>query len=100
MSKILSPARIDAFHHDGLVPPLRAIPTERALYYRRRLEPFDATYPDPRINLDQKTHMTCPCVDEMIREPGTLDATEDLIAPATIELDPGNFVAHKSTHRH
>ncbi|HEY6434627.1 MAG TPA: phytanoyl-CoA dioxygenase family protein, partial [Acetobacteraceae bacterium] len=81
MPKILSPAQIDAFHHDGFVSPVRAIPTERALYYRRRLEAFESAYPEHRIKLDQKAHMICPWVDEMIREPGILDATEDLIGP-------------------
>ncbi len=81
MPRILSPAQIDAFRHDGFVSPVRAISAERALYYRRRLEAFESAYPEHRIKLDQKAHMICPWVDEMIREPGILDATEDLIGP-------------------
>jgi non-heme Fe2+,alpha-ketoglutarate-dependent halogenase len=81
MPKILSPAQVEAFERDGFVTPVRAIPEQRALYYRRCLEDFEAAYPDQRLKLDQKAHMICPWVDEMIREPGILDATEDLIGP-------------------
>src|SRR5260370_26705798 len=79
MPKILSPAQVEAFERDGFVAPVRAISEERALYYRQRLEAFEAAYPEHRLKLDQKAHMICPWVDEMIREPGILDPTEDLI---------------------
>jgi hypothetical protein len=79
--KVLSPAQIEAFDRDGFVAPVRAIPERRAIDYRRQLEAFEARYPDHRLKLDQKAHMICPWVDEMIREPGILDATEDLIGP-------------------
>lgn len=81
MPKILSQAQIEAFDRDGFVPPVPGISEQRAAYYRQRLEAFEARYPDQRIKLDQKAHMICPWVDEMIREPGILDATEDLIGP-------------------
>ena len=79
MPKVLSPAEVEAFERDGFVAPVRAISPERAAHYRRRLEAFEAHYPDDKIKLDQKAHMICPWIDEMIREPGILDATEDLI---------------------
>jgi non-heme Fe2+,alpha-ketoglutarate-dependent halogenase len=81
MPRILSPAQIAAFERDGFVSPVRAISEARALYYRRRLEAFEARWPEARLKLDQKAHMICPFVDEMIRETGILDATEDLIGP-------------------
>ncbi len=81
MPKVLAPEQIEAFDRDGFVAPVRGISAQRALYYRQRLEAFEARYPDQRIKLDQKAHMICPWVDEMIREPGILDATEDLIGP-------------------
>lgn len=81
MPKVLTQDRIDAFHRDGFVSPVRAIAPERARHYRRALEAFEAQYPEDRIKLDQKAHMICPWMDEMIREPGILDATEDLIGP-------------------
>jgi ectoine hydroxylase-related dioxygenase (phytanoyl-CoA dioxygenase family) len=81
VAKILSPAQIAGFERDGFVAPVRALSAERALYYRQRLEAFEARYPEERIKLDQKAHMICPWVDEMIRETGILDATEDLIGP-------------------
>jgi hypothetical protein len=81
MPKVLSPAQIETFDRDGFVAPIRAISEQRALYYRQKLEAFEAAYPDQRIKLDQKAHMICPWVDEMVREPGILDATEDLLGP-------------------
>jgi non-haem Fe2+, alpha-ketoglutarate-dependent halogenase len=79
MPKVLSQAQVEGFERDGFVAPVRAISEARALYYRRRLEAFEAAYPGDRIKLDQKAHILCPWVDEMIREPGILDATQDLI---------------------
>src|SRR5471030_2523542 len=79
MPKILLPAQVEAFERDGFVAPVRVMSAQRALYYRQSLEDFEAAYPDQRIKLDQKAHMICPWVDEMIREPAILDATEDLI---------------------
>lgn len=81
MPKLLTQSQIDAFHRDGFVSPVRGISEERARYYRRCLEAFEATYPDDRIKLDQKAHLLCPWVDEMIRESRILDATEDLLGP-------------------
>ncbi len=81
MPKVLSTAQVDAFKRDGFVAPVRAISEQRALYYRHKLEAFEARYPNDRIKLDQKAHMICPWIDEMIREPGVLDAAEDLIGP-------------------
>ncbi|HEV3175530.1 MAG TPA: phytanoyl-CoA dioxygenase family protein [Stellaceae bacterium] len=81
MPRILSEAQIDAFHRNGFVASVRAISEERARYYRDRLEAFEATYPEARIKLDQKAHLLCPWVDEMIREPRILDAAEDLLGP-------------------
>jgi non-heme Fe2+,alpha-ketoglutarate-dependent halogenase len=81
MPRILSPAQVEAFERDGFVTPVRAISEARALYYRRCLEAFESAYPEHRLKLDQKAHMICPWVDEMIREPGILDPTEDLIGP-------------------
>jgi non-heme Fe2+,alpha-ketoglutarate-dependent halogenase len=81
MPNVLTPTQVKAFARDGFVAPVAAISAGRAAYYRQRLEAFEAAYPDDRLKLDQKAHMLCPWVDEMIREPGILDATEDLIGP-------------------
>jgi non-heme Fe2+,alpha-ketoglutarate-dependent halogenase len=81
MPKHLSQSQIDGFARDGFVAPVRVVAAERALYYRQRLEAFEAAHPEHRIKLDQKAHMICPFVDEMIREPTMLDAAEDLIGP-------------------
>jgi len=78
---VLTADQIAAFERDGFVSPVRALSPERVAYYRAALESFEARFPDDRIKLDQKGHMICPWVDEMIREPGILDATEDLIGP-------------------
>lgn len=77
----LTPAQVESFTRDGFVAPVRVMPAERAAHYRRALESFEANHPNDRIKLDQKAHMICPWIDEMIREPGLLDATEDLLGP-------------------
>jgi len=79
--KLLTQSQVDAFHRDGFVAPIRVISEERARYYRGRLEAFEARFPGDRLKLDQKAHLLCPWVDEMIREPLILDATEDLLGP-------------------
>ena len=81
MPKALTHARVEAFQRDGFVTPVRAMPPKRALHYRQALEAFEARYPNDRIKLDQKGHMICPWIDDMIREQGILDAVEDLIGP-------------------
>jgi hypothetical protein len=79
MPKLLTPTQISGFERDGFVSPVRAMSERRADWYRERLEAFEAAYPDDRLKLDQKAHMICPWVDEMIREPAILDAVEDLV---------------------
>ena len=79
MPKLLTPTEISGFERDGFVSPVRAMPESRAGWYRERLEAFEAAYPEDRLKLDQKAHMICPWVDEMIREPAILDAVEDLV---------------------
>jgi non-haem Fe2+, alpha-ketoglutarate-dependent halogenase len=81
MPRVLSQSQVAAFECEGFASPVRAMSAERAQYYRARLEAFEANYPDARIKLDQKAHMICPWIDEMIHEPGILDAAEDLIGP-------------------
>jgi len=81
MPHVLTPTQVAGFHRDGFVAPVRAMSATRAQYYRDKLEAFEAAHPDHRLKLDQKAHMLCPWVDEMIREPGILDATQDLIGP-------------------
>jgi len=79
MPKLLTPTEIAGFERDGFVSPVRAMSESRAGWYRERLEAFEAAWPEDRLKLDQKAHMICPWVDEMIREPAILDAVEDLI---------------------
>ncbi|HEY6335841.1 MAG TPA: phytanoyl-CoA dioxygenase family protein [Alphaproteobacteria bacterium] len=81
MPRVLSQSQVATFECQGFASPIRVMSVERAQYYRARLEAFEANYPDARIKLDQKAHMICPWVDEMIHEPGILDAAEDLIGP-------------------
>ena len=65
MPKLLSPAQYRGLRAGRVRrPESRAVSPERALYYRRRLEAFEAAYPEIiRLKLDQKAHMICPWVD-------------------------------------
>ncbi len=81
MPKILTDDQVKGFFENGFVAPIRVMEEADAKSYRASLEAFEAKYPDDRLKLDQKAHMICPWVDEMIREPRMLDACEDLIGP-------------------
>src|SRR3982750_2010220 len=81
MPNVLTEAQVAGFERDGFVAPVAALSPERAQHYRNALESFEARFPDDRIKLDQKGHIICPWIDEMIREDAILDAVEDVIGP-------------------
>jgi hypothetical protein len=82
MPKALTPSQIEAFHRDGYVFPLRAIPASDAAECRRRLEAFEATTGGPlRGELRHKTHLLFPWLAELVHNAGILDAVEDLYGP-------------------
>lgn len=88
MLKILTQAQIDQFREQGFVSPIRVMPIEEALGYRRRLERFEATSGGPlRGDLRHKSHLLFTWLGDLVRHPRILDAVEDLLraGPALLE---------------
>jgi ectoine hydroxylase-related dioxygenase (phytanoyl-CoA dioxygenase family) len=81
MPKALTEEQVACFDAQGYHAPVRVLSERDARRYREHLESFERRYPDDVIKLDQKAHMLCPWVDEMIRLPGLLDPLEDLLGP-------------------
>src|SRR5579883_2056666 len=81
MPKALSEAQIAHFHREGFLPAVPVLSAEEVARYRKRLEHFEATWPEHRIKLKSKSHLLCPWVDEIAHHPGILDVFEDLLGP-------------------
>jgi len=81
MPKVLSAEQVERFHHDGFLPPVPVLSAEEVARYRGHLEAFEEKYPDDRRKLKSKSHLLCPWVDEIARNPHILDVYEDLIGP-------------------
>jgi non-heme Fe2+,alpha-ketoglutarate-dependent halogenase len=81
-SKVLTPAQVDAFGRNGYHFPERALSSDEALAYRRRLELSEATLGGPmRGALRSKPHLLFTWANELIRHPTILDAVEDIYGP-------------------
>ena len=79
---MLTQAQIDQFHERGFLSPIRVMPAEEALEYRRRLERFEAGTGGPLGGeLRHKTHLLFPWLADLVRDPRILDAVADLYGP-------------------
>ena len=76
---VLDKKEVTEFYTRGFHPGVRVMSETRAADYRARLESFEVRYPNDVIKLDQKAHMLCPWIDEMVRLPALLDPLEDLL---------------------
>lgn len=83
MSKItLSPEQVDAYHRDGYLYPLTAMPSEQAAAYLGKLQALEAQYGARAAEiLRAKSHLVLTWVNELIRLEPVLDAVEGLIGP-------------------
>lgn len=81
MPKVLSEETVEQFHREGFLAPVKALSSEEAAHYRAHLEAFEAKFPDDKRKLKSKSHLLCPWVDELARNPHILDIYEDLIGP-------------------
>lgn len=82
MTKLLSPAAVEAYHRDGFYAPVRVMSAEDASGYRRALESHEAKAGQPlQGNLRHKTHLLFTWADELVHHPKILDAVEDAIGP-------------------
>lgn len=81
MPNVLSPQQIEHFHSQGYLPAMPVLSQREVDHYRGCLEKFERRYPDDVKKLKSKSHVLCPWVADMAREPGILDVFEDLIGP-------------------
>jgi non-heme Fe2+,alpha-ketoglutarate-dependent halogenase len=81
-TKLLTREQVDAFVRNGYHFPERALSTDEALGYRRRLEQCEATLGGPLHGaLRNKPHLIFTWANELIRHPRILDAVEDILGP-------------------
>ena len=79
---MLSGSQIEQFRDQGFLSPIRVMPAEEALEYRRRLERFEASTGGAlKGELRHKTHLLFPWLADLVRHPRILDAVEDLYGP-------------------
>ncbi len=82
MTKLLSPAAVEAYHRDGFYAPIRVMSADEAFRYRRALESHESKAGQPlQGNLRHKTHLLFTWADALVHHPKILDAVEDAIGP-------------------
>jgi hypothetical protein len=92
-TKRLTGAQVDAFVRNGYHFPERALSTEEALAYRRRMEQCEAAMGGPiRGALRSKPHLVFTWANELIRHPAVLDAVEDILGPNLLAWSSSFFI--------
>ena len=80
--KKLTAEQVQRYEDAGAIHPIRAFSKERANAYFAELERGEAKYGAGfRKTLRTKAHLSLKWVDEIVHDPGILDAVEDLIGP-------------------
>lgn len=81
MTKLLTESQVRAYHEDGYVFPIRALPEEEMAGLRARLEALEAREGGLSRRTNQKIHLLVPWLNDLVRHPRILDAVEDIIGP-------------------
>ena len=89
MPRMLSAEQISRFDEEGYLVPIRVLTAQRMGYYVRRLEAFEARYPDERAKLGLKANLLCPWIDELVCYARVLDVLQDLMGPNILSWSPG-----------
>jgi hypothetical protein len=98
MPKMLTQAQIDRFWEQGFLSPIRIMPVEEALGYRRRLERFEEMSGGPlRGDLRHKSHLLFTWLGDLVRHPRILDAVEDLYGPDLLCWTTNFFIKEKES---
>ena len=98
MPKILTQAQIDQFRQQGFVSPVRIMPAEEAIAYRRALERFEAASGGPlRGDLRHKSHLLFTWLGDLVRHPRILDAIEDLYGPDLLCWTTNFFIKERES---
>jgi hypothetical protein len=88
------------FEADGFVCPLPALSTQRTAHYRAHYLDFQASHqsqldalsPSRRWQIFADTHFVLPWVDALTREPGILDAVQQVLGPDLLAWNTSWFV--------
>jgi hypothetical protein len=92
-NNVLSLAQVDAFQRNGYHFPLRALSTEQALAYRKRLETSESAVGGAlRGSLRAKPHLLFTWANELIRLPKVIDAVEDILGPNLLAWSSSFFI--------
>ena len=111
MLKKLTTEQLQHYREDGYVAPVNALAPAKAAEYRRRMEACEKAFGSmDKSSRGSRSHLLFQWAADLVREPGVLDAVEDLIGPdiliysLTIWLkEPGepNFVSwHQDSTYH
>jgi len=85
--KLLTKDAVRQYEKDGFYFPLRVMPGEEALWYRREVERTCADTPNPAvartgtISYRVKPYLLFEWAAKLVRHPAVLDAVEDLVGP-------------------
>ncbi len=77
----LSAADVARYRELGYHYPVRAMSTEQAAEYTRKLEAHEAVHGKLQGNLRHKAHLYLTWLDEIVRMPSILDAVGDILGP-------------------
>ncbi|HEV2548027.1 MAG TPA: phytanoyl-CoA dioxygenase family protein [Stellaceae bacterium] len=98
MPKMLTRAQIDQFWEQGFLSPIRIMPVEEALSYRRRLERFEEMSGGPlRGDLRHKSHLLFTWLGDLVRHPRIVDAIDDLYGPNLLCWTTNFFIKEKES---
>lgn len=82
MPKKLTTEQVAFYRANGYLSPLDALPREKAIEYRRRMEEAERELGPIRTDRKAyKPHLLFRWAAELVREPAVLDAVEDIIGP-------------------
>ena len=98
MGKLLSDAQAQHYRRDGYLCPIPVLMPAEAARYRARLEAAEAAAGGSLPGAYRhKPHLVYTWAQELIREPGILDAVEDLIGPDILAWESVFFIKEPQT---
>jgi ectoine hydroxylase-related dioxygenase (phytanoyl-CoA dioxygenase family) len=91
----LSPADVAKYREVGYHYPVRAMSTETAASYMKKLEAHEAKHGPFKGSLRHKAHLYLTWLDEIVRMPAVLDAVSDVIGPDIMVYSTSFFIKEK-----
>jgi len=88
----LSAEDVRLYRERGYHYPLRAMSTEQAAEYRKKLEAHEAKYGKPQGIMRHKAHLYLAWLNELVRMPTILDAVGDVLGPDIMCYSTSFFV--------